>query len=192
MPRRKTSKRWVEHGPRCQWMESYIQWLAGEPGAELTGTDTKYRSRYPTSDERAAKASFFAKRPIQRQLIVLLERRPDIRDYFDKVRGDTQFHARELAKAQIARNFELREKGLELAYQMGDHKSVEHYTRPYVDHGMPKKVNDAPQAPRVIIQIGSSDAQKLIGRVLKEDAPQEIEYEVLDVKQLGPGEEDDD
>ena len=190
----KTSKRWVETGPLAPWMQLYAQWLAGEPGAELAGErgGEGYRARHPTNPVRASKASFFAKRVVQTELVRKLEKRADFRDYFEKLRADTAFHAKELAREQIAANFEARANGLHWAVQARDIGQIEKYTRPYVDHAFPKKVDhDRLEMPRVIIQVGGKEAKRLIAEALADDqkAIPEVEYEVIETKRLTEGEE---
>lgn len=180
-------KRWVETGPLMPWMTRYAQWLCSHPAAEMSGNATDFRHRYPTGDERAARASEYAGRPVQRQLIVLLEKRKDLREYFEKLRSDTQVYAKELAKNQIGRNFELREKGLEMAAESGDHKAIEHYTRPFLEHAFPKKqeVGQGPQ--RVVINmIGMTPEQKklLTAGVTEPEEPDEVEWEYIETEKV--------
>lgn len=173
------------------WMQLYGQWLAGEPGAELAGIREKggYRARHPTQLIRANRASYFARRVVQPELVRLLEKRADFRDYFEKLRADTAFHAKELAKEAITRNFEVRSQGLELAAEGKDIRMMEMYTRPYLEHAFPKQKNESVEMPRVIIQIGSKEAQRLIASALAPDEElPEVEYEVIETKRLTDGE----
>jgi hypothetical protein len=174
-------------------MKQYAQWLAGEPGAELTGSRPGYRARHPMAEVRAAKASFCAHRTVQAELVRKLEKRADFREYFEKLRADTQFHSKELVNRQIPRNFELRAEGLEMAYKAGDYGQIRHYTDPFVNHAVPKQKVDRPEsAPRIVIQIGSAEAKKMIDKALsEEEEPQEVEYEVISQKLLEDGDEDD-
>jgi hypothetical protein len=203
MARKKTSKRWIETGPLCAWMRLYGQWLAGQPGAELTGSKGDYRSRYPTSDVRAARASFFATRPVQVELVRMLEKRKDFREYFEKVRDDVDFHTKELARQQVAENFEAREAGLrkasgrkvdektgEITYDVQDAKAVEHYTRVFVERGIGKKVDhEKNSAPRIVINlIGASEERK---KLWLEDTIDEVEFEVIENPKLLTDGDDD-
>jgi hypothetical protein len=185
-------------------MDRYIQWLVGQPGAELTGTKQEYRSRHPTITVRAAKASYFATRPVQPELVRLLEKRKDVREYFEKVRTDVDFHTRELAKQQVTENFEIRQAGLhaaagrevdpgtgEVTYKVVDLKAIEHYTRPFIERGIGKKVeHDKDRRPTIVINLlGASEERK---KLWLEDEIEEIEYEVVekDQKLLGDGDDD--
>jgi hypothetical protein len=201
--RKKTSRRWIESGPRAAWMERYIQWLVGQPGAELTGSRGEYRSRHPTITVRAAKASYFATRPVQPELVRLLEKRKDVREYFEKVRSDVDFHTKELAKQQVAENFEAREAGLraasgrtvdpvtgEVSYDVKDIKALEHYTRVFVERGIGKKVeHDKDRSPRIVINlIGASEERK---KLWLEDTIDEVDYEIIEnPRQITDGEDD--
>jgi hypothetical protein len=173
-------------------MKQYAQWLAGEPGAELTGSRPGYRARHPMAEVRAAKASFCAHRTVQAELVRKLEKRADFRDYFEKLRADTQFHAKELVQRQIPRNFELRAEGLEMAYRAGDYSQIRHFTEPFIAHAVPKmKVERQESAPRIVIQIGSAEAKKMIDKALsEEEEPKEVDWEVVETKLLEGGEDD--
>jgi hypothetical protein len=186
------------------WMRLYVQWLVSQPGAELTKGAGSYRSRYPTAVERAARASFFAKRPVQDDLVRLLERRKDIRDYFDKVGSDVDYHTKELAKQEVAENFEIRRAGLHKAagrvekdgvvsYDVVDLKAIEHYTRPFVERGIGKKVDhDAPVAKYTINLFGVPAEQKrlLLSGVTEPEELDEVEYEVIESEKITEGDDD--
>lgn len=193
MAPKKPTRRWVESGPLAPWMVRYCQWLATYPGAELTGGKDDYRSRYPTGEERAAAASKFSGRMVQRQLISLLEKRSDVREYFAKLLADATFHAKERAKTDLGRNLDLREKGLDMAMEAKDHRAIETYTRPYVEAGIGKKVDHGEQAQRVVINlIGMPQEQKklLLSGVTEPEELDEIEWEVVEREKKA--EEDDD
>ena len=174
-------------------MKQYARWLAGYPGAELTGMRPGYRARHPMGAVRAAKASFFAHRTVQEQLVRQLEKRVDVREYFEKLRADTAYHAKELARDQIARNFEAREQGLEMAVKAEDHKAVEHYTRPFVEHGFPKKERDEAGVQKVVINLfGATPEQKaMVLKAMAGEPVEELEYEIIpNDKLLGDGSDD--
>jgi hypothetical protein len=185
-------KRWVEKGPLAVWMTEYVQWLISQPGAELTGSKGAYRARHPLVTERAAMASKCSGRRVQVPLIPLLERRQDLRDYYERLRADTQFHSKELARGQIAENFQARAEGLQMAREAKDYSQIRHYTEPFVAHALPKmKVERQESAPRIVIQIGSAEAKKMIDKALsEEEEPQEVEYEIIETKLLEDGEDD--
>lgn len=195
MPKRAVS-RWVEKGPLAPWMVAYAKWLAGEPGAELSeGREVGYRGRYPTGDERARRCTEFSGRLVHRQFIPLVERRPDFKEYFGKLRSDTQFHAKELARDTIALNFRARQKGLEkaLGKKVGedgtvtyddnavDHREIERYTRPFLDHAFPKKEEHAPAVQKFTINLfgASEDQKRLLLKAVTPEEPDEIEYEII-------------
>jgi hypothetical protein len=175
------------------WMRGYAKWLASHPGAELTGTGDGYRARHPTSVERVARATEYAGRAVQVELVRILEKRADFREYFQKLLEDTVFHAKELARDQIARNFEIRDLGLTMAAEKGDHKAIEHYTRPFVEHGFPKKAPDEERTQRVTINLigASPEQQKRILGAMAGEPPDEIEWELIpnEQKLLGDGDE---
>jgi hypothetical protein len=206
MARKKASKRWVETGPMAPWMRLYVQWLVSQPGAELSGSRGSYRSRYPTAAERAARASFLAKRVVQGELVRLLERRKDVREYFEKVGSDVDYHTKELAKQEVAENFEIRRAGLHKAagrtvaedgtvsYDVADLKAIEHYTRPFVERGIGKKVeHDQDKAPRVVINLlGAPEASKRLWLAAVSDEPEEtLDYEVIPNEKLLTDGDDD-
>lgn len=188
-----TSKQWIAVGPLVPWMYAYAQWLVEHPDSALSRKNAPigYRRSAPTTAERTLAASKFARRKITKISIGVLEQRDDFIGYFEKLRADAQFLAKELFRQDISRNIELRRKGLEAAAMAHDHKSVEHYTRPMVDLAFPKKLAVEEAKARVTINVIGNDAKALLGKVLEEDD------EVLDVeweeipKQLTDGEEDE-
>lgn len=207
-PRKTTSKAWIERGPLAPWMLGYAQWLAQHPEATLSvarvGKERWYRPP-PKAAERSAKANKLARRVIPMNWLTLLERRPDFVDYFEKLRADAQFLARELARQHIAKNLEVRDVALDRAsglivmpdgtksYGAMDYKAVETFTRPILEMAFPKKVDSAPQAPRVTINIGgaSAETRALLARVLEtpDEEISDVEFEVIETKQLDAGEE---
>jgi hypothetical protein len=53
------------------------------------------------------------------------------------------------------------------------------------------KVERQESAPRIVIQIGSAEAKKMIDKALsEEEEPQEVEYEIIETKLLEDGEDD--
>ena len=203
MAKKKLPKRWVENGPLAPWMVRYTQWLAAYPGAELTGTHEDYRSRYPTGDERAARASEYSGRVVQRQLVALLEKRKDLREYFDKLRTDAVYHAKELARNQVARNFRAREMALDKALDLqpdgklgpeADVRAVETFTRPFVELAFPKKTEGDKAPQRVVINlIGMPAEQKkmLLSGVTEPEEDDTIDYEIIENEKLLTDGEDD-
>jgi hypothetical protein len=202
---KKRAKRWVETGPLMPWMRAYARWLAGHPTAEMSGTREDHRSRYPTLPVRAARASEYAGRPVQTQLVTLLEKRKDLREYFEKVRDDVDYHTRELAKQEVGENFEIRRAGLHAAagrkvledgtvvYEVEDLKAIEHYTRPYVERGIGKKVErDVPVARYTINLFGVPPEQKrlLLSGVTEPEEPDEVDYEVIETEKTEDGDDD--
>jgi len=180
-----TSKDWIERGPLVPWMFKYVCWLAEQPEAELSAprTSGKFRKRSrPYASERAAKATSLAHRRIPQQYITKLEQREDVIEYFNRLRTDAQFKARELVIATIQRNLDLRDKGLSMAEEAGDYRAIETFTKPFVDLALPKQQQPTEQKPRITINlIGNQDAQKLLGKVLA-DEPDEVDFEVIETK----------
>jgi hypothetical protein len=202
---RKKPKRWVEVGPMMPWMRAYARWLAGSPTAEMAGTKEDHRSRYPMLEVRAARASEYAGRPVQTQLITLLEKRKDLREYFEKIREDVDYHTKELAKQEVAENFEIRRAGLHKAagrvevdgvvtYDVQDLKAIEHYTRPFIERGIGKKVDhERESAPRVVINLigARPEDKRLVLQALADETPEDVDYEVIaNPKLLGDGEDE--
>jgi hypothetical protein len=114
----------------------------------------------PLSAERVAKASELAGRPVQAQLVTIMEKRKDLRDYFEQVNADSQFHAKELARLAVAKNFEARAQGLDWAVEQKDHKVIEHYTRPFVDHGIGKKADGEKPVQKIVINLLGMPAEQ--------------------------------
>lgn len=198
-PRITTSAEWIERGPMVPWMHKYVCWLAEQPDAMLAvheGEGNRRRGR-PYGAERAVKCSIFAGRRIAPQHLTKLEHREDVVAYFNKLRSDAQFKAREMALQTITRNLEAREKGLSKALDEAhsgeamDAALVERYTRPVIDFALPKikEQSEEQRAPRITINlIGNQDAQKLLGQVLSGEVDDEpLEYEAIEVKELGDG-----
>jgi hypothetical protein len=202
--RRKTSRSWIQNGPLTAWMFHYARWLAGHPAAELAkpageGARTNYK---PTTADRVTMATSFAHRLVDSDRLLILERRKEFRDYFDKLRSDVDFHTRELAKQEVAENFEIRRAGLHKAagrkvgedgtvvYDVVDLKAIEHYTRPFVERGIGKKVeHDKDRSPRIVINlIGASEERK---KLWLEDTIDEVEYEVIENDKLLTDGDDD-
>jgi hypothetical protein len=187
------------------WMLHYAQWLVGHPTAELAkpagqGARTNYK---PTTADRVTMATKFAHRLVDADRLLLLERREEFRAYFEKVRSDVDFHTKELAKQQVAENFEAREAGLraasgrkvdpvtgEVSYDVKDIKALEHYTRVFVERGIGKKVeHDKDRTPRIVINlIGASEERK---KLWLEDTIDEVEYEVIENDKLLTDGDDD-
>jgi hypothetical protein len=190
--KRKRTKRWVEGGPLPRWMRLYALWLTGR-GGELSGTKEEYRGRFPTSDERSGRATELAGRPVLPQLVALLEKRKDFKEYFELLQADSTFLAKELVRQRIPKNFEARDRGLDLALRAEDHKSIEHYTRVFVEHGMPKKVEGEQQATRYTINLfGATPEQKkmLLSGITEPEEPDEVEFEVIESEKIDNGEDD--
>lgn len=206
-PRVTTSLHWIERAESlAPWMVKYALWLAQHPEAVLSRArkpgEGQWARPRPYTTERLAHANRFACRKLAPKMIQALERRPDFIALFEKCRSDAQFMARQLGQQQIIQNFEAREAGLKAAlgpkdesgeYKAVDHKSVEHYTRPFVDLAFPKKVDGVEQAPKIVINItGGSSHPLLVGGNPEEDDIPDVEYEVIpDQKQLTEGENDD-
>jgi hypothetical protein len=174
-------------------MRLYALWLTGK-GGELAGSREDYRGRYPTGQERSAKASELAGRAVQARLVAVFEKRKDMREYYDQLQGDSQFLAKEMVRQRIVKNFEARDQGLDMALAEKDHKSIEHYTRPAFEHGMPKKSEGERQAPRVVINLlGASEERKKmwLGAVSDKEEMDDVDFEVIEnQKLLGDGEDD--
>jgi hypothetical protein len=182
----------------------YAQWLVQHPEAELTAAkgEKAKRSHHPTSLERQAKATTFARRRIDRRLITLLERREDFRSYFEKMRADAQFLARELLQADVAENVEARRIGLRKAVDRKvddqgnvtygdnvDHAAVERYTHPFVDLAFPKKIEREQQAPRITIHLSPDQHKALLA---KPDDILDVEWEEIPREQITDGRRYDD
>jgi hypothetical protein len=182
-------------------MRSYAQWLAGDPSAELSFPGRQgFRHRYPTNAERLAKASFYAKREVSKPALLALEYRADFREYFGKLREDGQYYAGELARDRIRKNFEYRDKALDAAagvvvlpdgrtiHGEMDLELVERYTRPYLDHGMPKKVEKEVAAPRIVIHLSGVDPKALLAPA---GEIEDVEFEVVENPKLLEAGDDD-
>jgi hypothetical protein len=193
MRRVTTGIQWAENGPLAPWMHSYLQWLAGEKNGCLSvkGGDPGRRFGV-TWSQKTAKANRLSSRKINMKVLRTLEQRADAIAYFEKLRVDLTFRARELMSDDIATNIEARREGLEAARSVQDHKAIKGYTDWVPDVAFPKKALGEDVAPRVIIHLGSKDAARLIGKVLNEPAEEisDIEYEVIEPKQLTDGEEE--
>jgi hypothetical protein len=174
-------------------MIRYAQWLAGHPGAELAGSADDYRNRFPKGVERSARASEYAGRPIQRQLIGLLEKRPDLRSYFERLQADLQFHAKERAQSQLAKNFEARDQALDMAVEARDYRAIGSLSDPWVQHGMPKIKADADRGAQKIVinMIGMTPEQKklLTAGIIEPEEPDEIEWEVIETEKTAEEDE---
>jgi hypothetical protein len=199
---KKIPTRWMQMGPLSPWMMSYCQWLVGYPGAELSKKGV-YRSRLPSGLERQAKMEALTHRSIRPEYVAHFEKRADVAEYFDKLRADAAFHARELAKDQVAANLEARAVALERAsgrvvmpdgtvkYAEMNLSEVRQLTAPYLDLAFPKVEKGGEKAPRIVIQIGSPEAMKQIKAALEEDVV-DGEFEVEELpKQLPAGEEEE-
>jgi hypothetical protein len=198
-----TSIEWIERGPLAPWMYSYCLWLAQDPNAVLVKPDGhRLRRHGPTTQERTAKAGLLSKRKIPQRYIRALESREDFRAYFDKLRADHAFLAREHAKQKIVKNLEMRDLALDRAtgrvempdgtvkHGEVDIKAVEQLTRPYVELAFPKKEPEGEKAPRVVIHLGGQALQQLMGAPQQVEAT-DVEFEVLEnPKALESGEED--
>ena len=200
LARRTTTPSGIERVAEMQpWMERYALWLASEPEAELArpkGEGGKRGHAVPVA-ERIIKARAFSGRPMDKDKIRLLEQRPDVREFFEKVRTDAQFHAKELATRLIAQKFEARELGLQKALDKqidpvtgkafagpeADVKAIEHYTRPAWELAFPKKANEgAVPPPRIIINLaGMSDERKKLwlSGITEPEEPDDVEWEII-------------
>jgi hypothetical protein len=189
-------------------MVLYARWLVSFHGSELARPAGEgVRGSYtPNNAARVAAATRFAHRRVDRERVTLLERRAEFRDYFEKLRSDAVFHAKELANEDLVENFEIRRAGLrkaagrkedpetgEVTYEVADVKAIEHYTRPYLELAHPKKPLPEGTVPRIVINIGSGspEAKRLWGKVLNEkEELDEISYEVIETKLLEDGDDD--
>jgi hypothetical protein len=202
-PRVTTSREWIERGPLAPWMYAYAQWLAEHPEAVLRrpGGGQVKRGR-PRTWERTAAASRFARRKIRTMAVGLLESREDFRAYFQRLRDDAQFLAREIARQKIAKNLEVRDVALDRAagrvempdgtvtYGKMDVKAVEQFTRPYVELAFPKKLAEEEQKPRIVLHLGSGESKKLLGLAETDDI-QDVSFEVIETPKLLEGGEED-
>ena len=201
-----TSLGWIERGPLAPWMYRYAMWLAEHPDAVLSTPGFRGGQRgHPTVSERTAKASLEAKRRIRTRAITTLEQRPDFRAYFEKLRGDVAFLAREVARKRITKNLEARDAALDAAagriempdgttrYIVADVKAVEQLTRPYLELAFPKKEREGEQKPTVVIHLGGKDAARALGLTAEGllSEASDVEYEVIpNEKRLESGEEE--
>lgn len=212
--RKTTTKRAITSGPLVPWMYLYLQWLALEPGGELSRPGlNRGAGTGVTWDQKTARAGRIAHRTMSQDSIRVLEQRPDAIAYFEKIRTDLSFRAKELISPDIATNVEARREGLQHARGFVrveverdgqkvieevfsplavDPKAIEHYTRPVWDLAFPKKSQGDEVAPRITIYLGSKEAQALVGKVLNEPAEEvsDIEFEVIETKLLESGDED--
>lgn len=209
-PRRRkvtTSKDWVERGALVPWMMAYAQWLSQQPAAQLSikNGHPGHRRGPPGLSERTAKASLFSKAKIPTRVIRLLERREDFVEYFNRLRSDAQFQARELMQQDLAKNIEARRMALNVALDMvpdparpgemkpgpnADPRMVESFTRWVTDVAFPKKVSEEGKATRITINIGSaSEARGLIGKVVEGEEIQDVDYEVIETRLLESGDD---
>ncbi len=187
-----TSRHWAELGPLVPWMLQYLQWLAQEPTGLLSvkGLNRGAASGV-TWPQKTARASGIARKKIHMDTIRALEQRPDAVEYFEKLRSDLAYRAREMMSQDIGENVEARREGLAHARQEKDHKAIKGYTDWLPDVAFPKKAagDDAPA--RVVIVIGSPAVAKQIGQALgTEEDVTDIEYEVIETKLLTDGEDD--
>lgn len=219
-----TGKQWIQKGPIVPWMREYIQWLAQHPSAVLCRPrvegEPPLRRGPPTTAERTAKAGLCARRKITGRMLQDLEKRKDIIEYFEKLRSDAQFMAREMMQRDLAENIEARREGLRQARgyvkvereievndrekvkvveevfkpDAVDHRAIKGYTDWVPEVAFPKKTDQAPAAPRITINIGpgNPETKALLGRVLgdEEEIP-DVEYEVIEPKQLTDGEDEE-
>jgi len=189
-----TTKHWIESGPLVPWMMGYLQWLANEPHGVLAqkGAHKGYSGRGGTTiSQKTSKAGWLAKRKISQRMIRSLETRPDVVAYFEKLREDVIYRAREMMTQDLAVNIEARREGLEKARADGDIKEVRQYTDWVPQVAFPKKGAETPAAPRMVIHIHGKPAQDLVARALSEPAEiQDVECEVLETKRLTDGEDD--
>lgn len=208
LARKTTSKHWIERGPLAPWMHAYLQWLAGHPEATLSRAminGERVGRRFPSTIERSVMVNKLARRKIPVTSIQVLERRPDSVAYFEKLRSDAQFLAKEIARKSIAKNLEVRDLALDRAsgkiempdgsvtYGTMDIKAIETFTRPFVDMAFPKKAEAETVSPRITINIGagSPETKALLARVLGEEDIPEIEYEIIPPKRIEGDSEDD-
>ena len=215
-----TGKAWIQKGPIAPWMRDYIHWLVQHPSGVLSRPTPKgtppVRRGPPTVSERTAYASRCARRKITTRMITDLEQRPDIVAYFEKLRADAQFLAREMMQRDLADNIEARREGLRQARgfvkaevehtdpETGektvevkeifsafavDHRAIKGYTDWVPEVAFPKKGDGEAKAPRITINIGPGAAHDLIAKALSEDEIQDVEFEVIETKQLEAGDE---
>jgi hypothetical protein len=203
MARVTTSKRWIDMGPLVPWMHRYALWLAEHPDAWLTEKGGKggYRG-YPTRAQRTAKASAEAKRKISGPLCQRLEQRDDFRAYFQKLREDAAFKAKQVADRDIVFNLEARGAALRSVankvtmpdgterWVVDDPKIVEQMTRPYLELAYPKKGAETEKPPTIVLHLGSGDAKKLLGLTSEPEAV-DVEYEIIENEKLLEAGDDD-
>jgi hypothetical protein len=192
-PRVTTSLTWIQRGPLAPWMYKYLQWLAQQPEAVLSrklepGQRAPLGRPRPYTQERTAAASKFACRGITQRMIRELEQRKDAVEYFEKLRADVQFQAREAMKQDVMEGIEARREALQHARAREqpmrapdgtvvvhpdtgkpvmetlppDGKLIDTMTRWIPELAFPKKVDSAEQAPRVVIHLNSGDAKALL------------------------------
>ncbi len=211
-PKRKrntsTTIHWVARAdsPLVPWMYAYAHWLAEQPAAELSRKNAPngYRRGPPTTFQRTARASLLSKAKINVSIIQALEQRQDFIAYFEKLRSDVQFRARELMQAELANNVNARKMALNVALDLvpdpdrpgemkpgpnADPKTVESFTRWVTDVAFPKKAASEERAPKIVINIGAGEALGLIGKALEEDEITDVDFEVVETKMLEAGDE---
>lgn len=203
-----TCRDWILRGVLAPWMMQYAQWLAQQPGAELSVPGGRKRG-HPTIAERQAVVNKMARRKIQIALVWMLEQRPDFASYFEKMRTDAVFLVKETLKQDLLLNVEARRVGLERASDlqideatgepvrdaqgrrvygpMLDVKEVRQYTEFIPQVAFPKQAPREDAAPRIVIHLGSKDAKALIERALGEPEIQDVEYEVIESEKPEPG-----
>jgi hypothetical protein len=187
-----TTRHWAAKGALVPWMLQYLQWLAQQPSGLLSEKNVnRGAGTGVTWSEKTKAASRIARKPIYQEIIRILEQRPDAITYFEKLRADIAFRAREMMSEDIAVNIEARREGLVQAREAQDHKAIKGYTDWLPDVAFPKKSPGEESAPRITIYLGSKEAQALVGKVLAEtEDVVDVEWEEIETKQLESGEDD--
>lgn len=203
-----TTPEYVAKGPLVPWMHRYLHWLAAEPSACLTGQGKSG----VTLSQKTAQASLVSKRRISTNMIRQFELRPDVLEYFTKLRSDVQFMAKEMLQQDIATSIEARREGLHQArgyvkvekqveVRPGetvttvqevfsplavDHRAIKGYTDYVVDVAFPKKAPEDGKQASVVIHIGDKTAARLIDNALAQARLPSPEVLDVEVEELPP------
>jgi hypothetical protein len=138
------------------WGRLYAQWLVKHPDAELTRSHgAGYRRRRPSNAERVDKLSQVLGRRIHPEWVRFLEKRADFAAYFERLRDDPRFLARELSRQRIAESLRTRSAALAEAQRTGDIDAIEKHTRWVVELAFRPQRPRRKQTPPITIQIGT-------------------------------------
>jgi len=153
--------------PLLPWEVEFAEWLATQPKRPPV------KDQLAKCDELLTAVGATAAVPFSRRSLTNMKNRQEYKEYFAELQKDALRRARAKIEMRVPEYIDAHKKGLDMALEAHDHRSIPNYTNPILDRVWPRNDQQVAQAA-VVIELTPKQLASI-------DAPAPVvEYEELD------------